>query len=65
MMPSVRPLVYTVVHSTRSIIRIRQALKAGRVEPIVDIRSLPRSGGAAIGGSSPITSFTTEVTSST
>ena len=38
-----RPLVYTIGHSTRSIVEFVTLLQAGRVELVVDIRSTPRS----------------------
>lgn len=37
------PSVYTIGHSTRSIIEFVELLTAGRVELVVDIRSTPRS----------------------
>ena len=38
-----RPSVYTIGHSTRSIVEFVTLLQAGRVEMVVDIRSTPRS----------------------
>ena len=38
-----RPPVYTIGHSTRSIVEFVELLKTGRVEMVVDIRSTPRS----------------------
>ena len=38
-----RPTVYTIGHSTRSIVEFVTLLQAGRVEMVVDIRSTPRS----------------------
>ena len=43
MMPVERPPVYTIGHSTRSIVEFVELLRAGRVELVVDIRSTPRS----------------------
>lgn len=37
------PPIYTVGHSTRSIVEFVDLLKQGRVEMVVDIRSTPRS----------------------
>lgn len=37
------PPVYTIGHSTRSIVEFVELLMAGRVELVVDIRSTPRS----------------------
>lgn len=38
-----RPPVYTIGHSTRSVVEFVELLKQGRVELVVDIRSTPRS----------------------
>ena len=38
-----RPPVYTIGHSTRSVVEFVELLKQGRVEVVVDIRSTPRS----------------------
>jgi len=35
--------VYTIGHSTRTIVEFVELLRAGRVETVVDIRSVPRS----------------------
>ena len=43
MTPGMRPPVFTVGHSTRSIPEFVKLLQAGRVELVVDIRSTPRS----------------------
>jgi uncharacterized protein (DUF488 family) len=40
---SERPAVYTVGHSTRTILEFVELLKRGLVELVVDIRSVPRS----------------------
>jgi len=37
------PSVYTIGHSTRSIVEFVELLRQGRVELVVDIRSIPRS----------------------
>ena len=37
------PPVYTIGHSTRSIIEFVELLRQGRVELVVDVRSIPRS----------------------
>jgi uncharacterized protein (DUF488 family) len=37
------PPVYTIGHSTRSIVEFVELLQQGRVELVVDIRSIPRS----------------------
>jgi uncharacterized protein (DUF488 family) len=37
------PPVYTIGHSTRSIVEFVELLQRGRVELVVDIRSIPRS----------------------
>ena len=38
-----RPPIYTIGHSTRSIVEFVDLLRQGRVELVVDIRSTPRS----------------------
>ena len=38
-----RPPVYTIGHSTRSVVEFVELLRHGRVELVVDIRSTPRS----------------------
>lgn len=43
MTPSIHPPVYTIGHSTRSIVEFVELLKAGRVELVIDIRSTPLS----------------------
>ena len=43
MTPMEQPPVYTVGHSTRSITEFVELLQQGRVELVVDIRSMPRS----------------------
>lgn len=43
MRPVERPPVYTIGHSTRSVVEFVELLKQGRVELVVDIRSTPRS----------------------
>ena len=43
MTPIERLPVYTIGHSTRSIVKFVELLKTGRVEMVVDIRSTPRS----------------------
>ncbi len=43
MTPAERPPVYTIGHSTRSIVEFVELLRAGRVELVADIRSIPRS----------------------
>lgn len=43
MTPGEHPSVYTIGHSTRSIVEFVTLLQAGRVELVVDIRSTPRS----------------------
>ena len=35
-----RPFIYTIGHSTRSIVQFVTLLQAGRVELVVDIRSI-------------------------
>lgn len=42
-MPVERPPVYTVGHSTRSIVEFVELLRQGQVDLVVDIRSTPRS----------------------
>lgn len=42
MTPLKRPPVYTIGHSTRSVVEFVELLKQGRVELVVDIRSTPR-----------------------
>ena len=37
------PPVFTIGHSTRSISEFVELLRAGRVELVVDIRTIPRS----------------------
>ena len=43
MTTGMRPPVYTIGHSTRSIVEFVELLRAGRVELVVDIRGTPRS----------------------
>ncbi len=43
MMPTAPNPIYTVGHSTRSIVEFVELLKAGAVETVVDIRKMPRS----------------------
>ncbi|GHH25258.1 hypothetical protein GCM10008023_38410 [Sphingomonas glacialis] len=43
MMSVDRPPVYTIGHSTRSVVEFVELLQTGRVELVVDIRSTPRS----------------------
>ena len=38
-----RPSVYTIGHSTRSVVEFVELLQESRVEMVVDIRSIPRS----------------------
>ena len=42
-MTSAKLPVYTIGHSTRSIVEFVEMLQQGRVELVVDIRSIPRS----------------------